>query len=211
MSAATSPPPVAVVESPVSNGRQLRIEFFQHRDRYGHRVVVVDHTDGIEFLLLTSGEGTDTDCWPPSPPLQCLNLEDLASIDSKDDPPAMLIGMAGHGHWSMSVQRDTLTSHAAASGRIVFDVACRLRSTKRPRALCSTYTLGGAATVTRCGSGVEIGRAGAVCRVLPATIGGSESCEMVRRGDELQVHKNIEVSETAPLTVRWRYAMELSA
>ena len=50
--------------------------------------------------LLESIEGTATDDWPPSPPLQSLSIETLP--DGRR--VALLVGMAGRSHWSASIE-----------------------------------------------------------------------------------------------------------
>jgi len=106
----------------------LRVEFVRHGDRYGHRLVAVDK-DGRELLMLDSVEGNATDPWPPSPPLQSLSIETLP--DGRR--VALLVGMAGRGHWSASIE--ALPDAAA----FVFDIACR--SAEGEPALASSYRL----------------------------------------------------------------------
>jgi hypothetical protein len=90
----------------------LRLEFVQHHDRYSHRIVAADGA-----ILLCSIEGTDQDIWPASPPLQQLSIEE----HRPGVEVALLVGMAGKSHWSLSIE-----PLADGSG-FLFDVACRLR------------------------------------------------------------------------------------
>jgi len=84
-------------------------------------------------VVFESIEGTPEEDWPPSPPLQELHLE--ARPDGKQ--LALLVGMAGTSHWSLSVEFD------AAAGTAVFDVACRVK--RAPGGLGSRYRRSGSA------------------------------------------------------------------
>ncbi len=93
----------------------LRVRFAFHEDRFSHAVEFA--RDDKWIGALTSIEGTPLDPWPASPPLQSLHLETR--------PPerqlALLVGMSGKSHWSVSVELDPAVW-------VSFDVACRLRS-----------------------------------------------------------------------------------
>jgi hypothetical protein len=115
-----------VVSSKRADGSQLAVEFVTLGDRQGHTIFFVS-ADGVRTALLESVEGTSADDWPPSPPLQNLTVEERA--DGRR--VALLVGMAGSGHWSASIES------AAGEGRIVFDIACR--HTEQPRWLGSRY------------------------------------------------------------------------
>ena len=96
------------------NGDTLRIEFVKHGDRYRHVLSMID--SGIEpHPLCESIEGTADDPWPPSPPLQSLRFETL----SDGRHVALLLGMAGLGHWSASIE--PVEGEAA----LLFDIAYR--------------------------------------------------------------------------------------
>ncbi len=106
------------------------VEFERSGDRFGHRVWFVG-SDEPRLLL----ESIETDrpvdpAWPPSPPLQELHWETRAS----GDKVALLVGMAGKSHWSLSCRGDR------ASGTIVLDAACRVK--QAPQWLGSSYRLG---------------------------------------------------------------------
>jgi hypothetical protein len=103
-----------VIEARDSDGRGIRVEFFWRGDRYGHTVSRIE-TNGAISPLLESVEGHSDDGWPDSPPLQTLSREMLP--DGR--PVALLVGMAGRGHWSASVEP------IAGQAMMVFDVACR--------------------------------------------------------------------------------------
>src|SRR6202142_1382734 len=103
----------------------LRVVFQRNGDRYEHRIIA-SKPDG-STVTLASQEGQPDDSWPPSPPLQSLNLETRPN----GNQTIMLVGMAGRSHWSMSVEADLSRNHLA------FDIACRVR--ERPVWLGSTY------------------------------------------------------------------------
>jgi len=110
---------VEVAASIATSDGLLRVEFYRVADRYAHRIVH-QQAPGV----LQSVEGDADDVWPPSPPLQQLSLEEHSG-----SAIALLLGMAGKSHWSMSVE--------AKEQQLLFDVACRL-SGEHPR-LSSTY------------------------------------------------------------------------
>jgi hypothetical protein len=100
----------------------LSVVFDWQGDRFAHRVLL------NERLALSSVEGQPEEAWPASPPAQSLMIDQNAA----GLPRAMLVGMAGAGHWSASIE-------AVADGGILFDLACRLRGPAARRA--STYAL----------------------------------------------------------------------
>ena len=104
----------------------LRLLFERTGDRIGHSVVIVGK--GGERRVLWSVEGDSADDWPASPPFQSIHVERPPS----GAPRALLVGMAGHSHWSASIEAE------AAAGRFYFDVACRVRAASMGH-LASTY------------------------------------------------------------------------
>lgn len=92
----------------------LAVMFERRGDRIAHRIVIVDQAG--ERLLLESVEGTPDDPWPPSPALQEGRIESAAGRGV-----AMLVGMAGKSHWSVSIEAD------AERESLTFDVACRIK------------------------------------------------------------------------------------
>jgi hypothetical protein len=104
----------ATIDAVGTSGYALRIEFVRHGDRYGHTIFVVDPS-GCAAPVLESVEGTASNAWPPSPPLQSLSIEELAP----GRRAALLVGMAGRSHWSASIE--PIAGEAAA----MFDIACR--------------------------------------------------------------------------------------
>ena len=76
-------------------GYGLEIEFTWADDRFGHDVFFLHENERAKFL--SSVEGTTSDTWPPSPPLQQISEQSIAG-----DRAIMGVGMAGHSHWSAS-------------------------------------------------------------------------------------------------------------
>lgn len=82
------------------------------QDRISHGIFLRD--DHGEIELARSREGTPSDTWPCSPPLQQLVADTLT-----DGVQALLgVGLAGKSHWSASI-------HVEPTGRLVIDMACR--------------------------------------------------------------------------------------
>jgi hypothetical protein len=102
------------IEAAGSNGRRLRLEFVWRNDRYQQIVSAIDAQGRVQ-VLLESIEGSATDDWPPSPPLQTLTVEQLP--DGRR--VALLLGMAGRSHWSASAEP------LAGEAKIAVDLACR--------------------------------------------------------------------------------------
>ena len=115
-------PPV-VLEALDAQGQGLRVEFQKQGDRFTHKLFAVSGkpVSGKEVqLLLESVEGPPGEAAPPSPPFTELHQQ---------QDTLFLTGATTLGHWSMSVQ--------ALDNRLLFDVACRAKST--PNNLGSTY------------------------------------------------------------------------
>lgn len=118
------------IELHLADDAGLRTTFVWREDRYAH-VVSLIAPDGAHTLF-ESVEGGPHDAWPPSPALQHLSIQGQG-----DRRVALLVGMAGKSHWSMSVE-------VAATGRgFVFDVACRVND--RAAELGSSYLCQGPA------------------------------------------------------------------
>ena len=96
-------------------GVGLQVRFDWREDRHVHTISL--EVDDRLIPLLESVEGSSVDTWPPSPPLQQLSVEQLRPATQV----ALLVGMAGKSHWSMSVEP------AGDRCAFVFDVACRSR------------------------------------------------------------------------------------
>ncbi len=110
-------PPV-VLEALDAQGQGLRVEFQKQGDRFSHKIFAVSNANAQ--LLLESIEGPPNEVAPPSPPFTELHQQ---------QDTLFLTGATTLGHWSMSVQ--------ALDNRLLFDVACRAKST--PNNLGSTY------------------------------------------------------------------------
>ena len=105
--------------------RSLGVEFVRQGDRYHHTIFVSDGTSRSDYA--TSLEGDPQQLWPTSPALQQLSLQPLP--DGRR--VALLVGMAGKSHFSLSVIADE------PSQRLVFEAACRYQT--KPQFLGSTY------------------------------------------------------------------------
>lgn len=101
------------------------VQFTQQGDRIAHEVRIQPHGGGAE-LVWNSVEGTDAEDWPLSPPYQELMMQEIGGRQV-----ALLVGMAGKSHWSLSVDIDSQRNS------VRFDAACRIATT--PRQLGSTY------------------------------------------------------------------------
>jgi hypothetical protein len=126
-----------------------------------------------EQLLLESIEGIPDESWPASPALQEGRIESATGRDV-----AMLVGMAGKSHWSVSIEADALQQS------LLFDVACRLKVAGGQ--LASTYLVTENSHVT----------------MLPV-----ENCRLQREADRVIFEPAFLPSEL-PATVRWRYRVQ---
>jgi hypothetical protein len=120
-----------------SAGVGVRVRFVWLGDRYGHQIEVVDGS--LTRTVLESVEGGEEANWPPSPPLQHVNISWIAS-DTQHGHVAMLVGGAGNSHWSMCVSvrdgnKDVFNNTSGTE--LFFDVACRVHDA--PGFLGSTY------------------------------------------------------------------------
>src|SRR5436190_1447498 len=111
-------------------GGALRLVMEQIGDRVSHFVEILA-ADGSLLAELQSVEGTSAEPFPPSPPLQSCSVEEIRP----GQQAAFLVGMAGKGHWSASIEA------IPGKGTAVFDFACRIPSA--PAWLGSTYRLEG--------------------------------------------------------------------
>ncbi|MBI3836572.1 MAG: hypothetical protein HY288_01385 [Planctomycetia bacterium] len=75
-------------------GGGLGVRFAFRDDRYAHEISLTDGSRWIPILM--SVEGSPLDDWPASPPLQSLHLDSRPG----NRQLALLVGMAGHSHWS---------------------------------------------------------------------------------------------------------------
>jgi hypothetical protein len=177
----------------------LAVEFFWHDDRFGHRVWLAHQVRPDLPPLLESLEGTPDEAWPPSPPLQ--------SVDINEQPDgrkvAYLVGMAGKSHWSASMELDPLGES------IRVDVACRVPAFWEGM-LGSRYRVArlhpagnaGHVVVPAADQGPTHG-----LRIL-SDGGASESAFRMIAPDTLAIEPSVPISTNEPRTIRWRYTIE---
>ena len=170
------------------DGRGLQITFIWQRDRFTHRILAVD--DKREVVLLESLDGTSADQWPLSPPLQSLSVEQREA----GRQVALLVGMAGRSHWSLSVETrpDERT--------LVFDAACRVH--KPPDMLGSTYR-----TMFKSSAlDLQSFAIGHDCQFDTTATINSKQADIHRPEGRFTV--SIDVSAASlPATFRWQYAI----
>ncbi|HEX4130077.1 MAG TPA: hypothetical protein VHZ24_08540 [Pirellulales bacterium] len=153
----------------------LRVRFTHAGDRYAH---VVEVSDGDDWnAALVSIEGSGDEAWPASPPLQQL------AVETRDGRPvAMLLGLAGASHWSVSIE-------AQSDGALSFDVACRV--TQPPQHLSTVYH--------RPADAPDV-----VLAVDPAA--GEASCVEYPLQELVRIDAHTQSVEP-PATIRWRYTV----
>jgi hypothetical protein len=129
--------------------------------------------------LLESIEGSGTDDWPPSPPLQSLHIESLPN----GRRAALLVGMAGRSHWSASIET------VKESAEILFDLACRHAAT--PKQIGSRYR--------------ALPSAKGRIEILPEE--SHLTCDAKIAGDEITIEPAWPNISSA--TTRWKYRVQL--
>jgi hypothetical protein len=186
----------AETESATLDAGPLRVRFARREDRFAHTIIWLE--GATETALLISNEGSPQTEWPPSPPLQSLHIEDRPN----GCRVALLVGMAGHSHWSMSVQAQP------SSARLTFDVACRVHV--QPIYLGTSYTA--------CGIGSqEVNGRQDPARPKSArqpwelrAEGGDEFQTRLTMGPEFESIVIHPLEPTSPpTTVRWRYSVQV--
>jgi len=137
---------------------EVAVEFAPLGDRQAHRIVL--QQDGQAQLWLESQEGDGSMNWPPSPPLQQLSLENQNGRDV-----ALLVGMAGRSHWSLSVE--------ALEDEIRFDAACRAHES--PDWIGSRYAIRhpAAGLAVHADTGTRVVTADDELRIQPEAVAGS--------------------------------------
>ncbi|MCL4203364.1 MAG: hypothetical protein KJ000_12755 [Pirellulaceae bacterium] len=193
-----------------------RLCFVWNGDRYAHRLQMTD--GGEEEVCLESLEGVDGENWPPSPALQQLSFQSGAS----GEPCALLVGMAGKSHWSMSVEANELS--------LLFDVACRVH--EPPERLGSRYRVVRPGTfgsrirensdVSQRGPnshefgyeqamGVHASKSVSLCESprLVVEAEANEGLVVLDNGDEQVAVLPAGTVEGLPVTLRWRYRLRL--
>jgi len=165
-----------------ATGDALWVEFYKLADRYQHAVLFRRGIGASQAAseVMCSAEGDANEAWPPSPPLQSLSIETLG--DGRR--VALLVGMAGKGHWSASIETDQQRP------ALIFDIACR--SAVRPERLLSCYEVG---------PGIDQVR-------LTAENAPPAPASITRDGPWLAVTCPMPSHALGP-TWRWRYRVEL--
>ena len=151
-----SNPPSFTLNAINAQGLGLRVVFEWRGDRYGHTIYSVDGNESTP--LCASVEGTPTDFWPASPPVQEIVEHELPG----GQRTLLLTGQSGKSHWSATVE--------AAGACLCFDIAVRLKETAPTvrfdlRSVSSRKLLGIIPTIKR----PRIGNNGrAACRLRTA-------------------------------------------
>lgn len=171
----------------------LRVAYHKQGDRFGQRIILAASQENM--TLLESVESDPDINWPASPPLQDFEIEPRGSSQKV----ALLVGMAGTGHWSASVEIE--------KEFLRFDIACRIREPAQN--LGSTYVAPDARITLREGSPTLIETLAALPNVeLSADSDVSTRFEL--RGDnQLWIGPDGDTDEL-PATVRWKYSLRLS-
>lgn len=180
--------------------RGLRVEFLSVGDCFAHRVVAVDREE-LSMNLIESVEGDFHSSWPRSPILQSLN----SHSDTKEAPAAMLIGAAGDGHWSLTVQQ------SEAPCGLVFDVACRVKSL--PPGLTSTYEIAEHVKIEATHQSLKLGTflGDFILQPIPEKDPAElPSCRTTVEKNLIRFMRETDISDSPPLTLRWRYGLFLT-
>jgi len=194
-----------ILEAIDPRGRGLRATFVWCRDRWAHTIAIVTRERmGPERVgpLLASEEGGDRDEWPPSPPLQQLHVENRAG----DGRVALLVGMAGQSHWSLSVEA------VAEARQLVFDAACRLGGSTDSRSskLGSSYRAMIAPAIDAQGV-VRLSAYGQSCLVACEPAGEYSAAVLTGNAEGLTI---VPLADSAPARSapnrRWRYRVMLA-
>jgi hypothetical protein len=151
-------------------------------------------TAGEVSARLESLEGQPDDPWPASPALQSLHVEQRGG----GIVVALLVGMAGSSHWSLSVEAN------AQLHRATFDVACRTRA--EPAWLGSTYSLSPDFEIAE---NCLLDAAGRRLQVTPDAPHVPTVLTFSQRRLSL-VPERTALPGKAPQTIRWRYSIGCS-
>jgi hypothetical protein len=183
-------------------GERLQVRFDWIGDRYEHSVLA--HCGDGSVVALRSAEGTSLESWPASPPLQQLSFLDLP--DSRR--VALLVGMAGQSHWSLSV--------TSGPDELVFEAACRVN--KRPERLCSEYREM-AARLRQDANSARFGLFEGKCELSVSLLHPNGSSRIITSGDRTAVvcrdappgvQTTTGPTSDRPATMRWDYRIRLT-
>ncbi|MEZ6069226.1 MAG: hypothetical protein R3C10_02920 [Pirellulales bacterium] len=172
----------------------MRVDFSRAGDRYAHAIYLVD--GDAEICVLESVEGDSSDVWPPSPPLQALEFEKWTDGGRL----ALLVGMAGRNHWSVSAELDPQLD------QVVCDVACRLQEDpSEPGNLRSSYRVHGTMELDASNHLVlvHVPEGGCELRVEPVE---AAPVDFAIAGDHLVLSPRPE-GNGLPRTARWKYVI----
>ena len=191
----------AMIQTPANREAVgLQVVFTRHGDRYRHSVQLCRQGQ-LPVLLLVSEEGASDQRWPASPPLQQLSLEQLSlepGLGGDRRPVALLLGMAGAGHWSMSVE--------SSARAIEFDVACRGRVADEP--IGSSYLLQLPAQRQPTSGDAVLSADGVTVRLQVKRVTNHELPRIELAQGRLSIGVPVEVLE-GTATVRWKYRVVL--
>lgn len=179
-------------------GERLQVRFDWVGDRYGHSILA--NCGDRPIVVLTSAEGTAQENWPASPPLQQLSFLDLPD----NRRAALLVGMAGQSHWSLSV--------TSGPDELVFESACRV--SKLPERLGSEYR----EMLGRQRQDAESARFGLFdgkCELSVSLLHPNGSSQLITSGDRTTIACRAGSSDGTlsklPATWRWDYRIRLTS
>lgn len=175
-------------------GDKLQVAFQWAGDRYAHNILCCPGI-GEAATLLSSCEGVPDQWWPPSPPLQQLHISEL----EHGQRAALLVGMAGRSHWSLSVIADD-KRHV-----LLFDAACR--ANLAPERLGSHYRVASGVQVAQ-GPDVSIRFGSATCSLAVDPIESEPTPRLLLSEREASVCPS-SISRALPTTFRWKYRITL--
>jgi hypothetical protein len=178
------------IESLGRAGSPLWVEFTRPQDRFVHRVSGA--CGGWSGTLAESVEGTDEEVWPASPALQQLSIEHRERVDV-----ALLVGMSGRSHWSLSIEA------AQGTGKFLFDAACRVRES--PLRCGSGYRIDWGTQYEQSTDRLRWHRGGVWYELTVLEIAGSLPARLERVADGIRIEAP--PPDRLPATVRWRYQL----
>jgi hypothetical protein len=184
-----------VDREPVLEAGGLRLAFRRCGDRFLHELALRCGDGWV--TVLQSREGNAHEEWPPSPPLQEARLE----ARPEGRRVALLVGMAGSSHWSLSVEAD------AAAGRLSFEAACRAQAP--PRFLGSTYRAAHECRLLEDRMAAAFGPLGTLRLRVQEVAGVAGELQQPEAGQLLIVRRA--PAMRLPATFRWGYLVEMHA
>jgi hypothetical protein len=180
-----------------AQGTGLGVALWRQGDRYAHALYAFGGAAETPLLLMASLEGNDREPWPTSPPLQQLIVEPREAGRNV----ALLIGMAGSSHWSLSIDVDSI-------GRlIVFEAACRCST--QPTEMGSRYRVRPVSRLSNRELQWHLPNSGQVELVWPDSRG---QCQHGPPRQTDWIVRPMDLSPPQwPATVRWNYAVRWRA